>query len=71
LHINKAHFKQIVHPSHCPLLLFTFAVACFPLASFADPCSVVVATAIAVAIAIAVATTAATKAAVVTNTGIS
>ena len=40
------------------LLLFTFAVACFPFATFADPCSVVVAAAIAVTIAVAVATSA-------------
>jgi hypothetical protein len=36
------------------LLLFTFAVACFPFATFADPHSVVVAAAIAVTIAITV-----------------
>jgi hypothetical protein len=36
------------------LLLFTFAVACFPFAIFADPRSVVVAAAVAVTIAVAV-----------------
>ncbi len=36
------------------LLLFTFAVACFPFATFADPRSVVVAAAVAVTIAVAV-----------------
>ncbi len=36
------------------LLLFTFAVACIPFATFADPCSVVVAPAVAVTIAVAV-----------------
>jgi hypothetical protein len=36
------------------LLLFTFAVACFPFATFADPRSVVVATAVAVTIAVAI-----------------
>jgi hypothetical protein len=36
------------------LLLFTFAVACFPFATFADPCSVVVAAAVAVTIAVAI-----------------
>ena len=36
------------------LLLFTFAVACFPFATFADPRSVVVAAAVAVTIAITV-----------------
>ncbi len=36
------------------LLLFTFAVACFPFATFADPRSVVVAAAVAITIAVAV-----------------
>jgi hypothetical protein len=39
------------------LVLFTFAVACFPFATFADTRSVVVAAAVAVAIAIAVTVT--------------
>jgi hypothetical protein len=47
-------------------LLFTFAVACFPFATFADPRSVVVAAAVAVTIAVAVTvTTSATATAVV------
>jgi hypothetical protein len=40
------------------LLLFTVAVACFPFATFADPCSVVVAAAVAFTIAVAVVTSA-------------
>jgi hypothetical protein len=36
------------------LLLFTFALACFPFATLADPCSVVVAAAIAVTITVTV-----------------
>ncbi len=44
------------------LLLFTFAVACFPFATFADPRSVVVAAAVAFTIAVAVAVAVATSA---------
>jgi hypothetical protein len=47
------------------LLLFTFAVAYFPFATFADPRSVVVTAAVAVTIAITVATSAIATAAVV------
>ena len=52
----------------CALLLlqFTFAVACFPFATFADPRSVFVAAAVAVTITVAVTvTTSATTTAVV------
>ncbi len=47
------------------LLVFTFAVACFPFATFADPRSAVIATAIAVTIVVAIATSATAKADIV------
>jgi hypothetical protein len=53
------------------LILFTFAVVCFVLATFANHRSVVVTTAVAVTNAVANGTTTAAKAAVATAAGIS